>query len=218
MLCILSGLISYIEYMVSFNGVTDIQYFIALEGDARAVNLGQSDFPSHSRHYAIYNVLERPISPRVNGENLFCKCFLGKFRFARSGGQRLAWEWLRSEGQIQSNYRKTTFRLVPSKNKFLSKEAISPLSVLTVKMTNLHPLILLKNTAWPLNVLFYGELTLAPYWYCGDNTAVWLNWTQRVMREKNRRGRMTVFFLNQMICKPKSNSPNYAIIARKVSN
>lgn len=89
MLCIHSGLISYIENIISFNRVTDIQYFIALEGDAVQ--------PSYAlvwgsrckvfsgailRHYAIYNVSERPVSLRVftQGEwgRSLCKCFSRK--------------------------------------------------------------------------------------------------------------------------------------------
>lgn len=85
----------YRVYIVSFNRVIDIQYFIALSlmRFTRAVNLGQSllsVFRSHSRHYAICNVSERPISLRVftQGEwgRSLCKCFLGKFRLAKTGG------------------------------------------------------------------------------------------------------------------------------------
>lgn len=147
MLCIHSGLISYIEYIISFNRVTDIQYFIALEGDAvqpsYALIWGSrcKVFSGAILDTMQYTTFQKGLFlseclPRVNGEDLFVSASWG-----RTGGQRLAWEWWRSEGQIQSNYRKTTFWLVPSKNKFHSKEAISPLSDLTIKMTNLHPLI-----------------------------------------------------------------------------
>lgn len=131
MLCIHSGLISYIEYIVSFNGVTDIH--------GRVVNASGSFGGSRCKVFsgAILDTMQyttfrkglylSECLPRVNGEDLFVSASWG-----RTGGQRLAWEWLRSEGQIQSNYRKTTLRLVPSKNKFHCREAISPLSDLTL--------------------------------------------------------------------------------------
>ncbi|ROI74431.1 Stanniocalcin-1 [Anabarilius grahami] len=76
------GLISYIEYIISFNRVTDIQYFIALEGDAvrpsYALIWGSrcKVFSGAILDTMQYTTFQKGLFlseclPRVNGEDLF---------------------------------------------------------------------------------------------------------------------------------------------------
>ncbi len=112
-------------YIVSFNRVIDILYF-------KALLLMRLIWGSHCKVSGAildtmqYTTFQKGLFlseclPSANGEDL-CKCFLGKFRLAKTGGQFLPWDRLRSDGQIQSNYHKTTFWLYRPKINSIAKK------------------------------------------------------------------------------------------------